>query len=285
MRMEAGLDTGPVAAMRALTIADDDTAGIAVRQARRARARGCSRRRCPSIAGRTRRADAAGARGGDAGADADQGRRPSRASIGRRARSPRMRAASIRGRGRARCSTARRSSCSRRASSRPTPMRHRRRGPGEVLGLRPEGLAVACAGGAIAFGELQLPGRRAHAGRGGARRAPHPRRHGPRVTGRRRTAGTPADTPTARSRPNARPASALTARALARTVLERVEVGGAYANRALSAALDRATALGAEDRALATELVYGVLRRRGAHRSRAAPLATSGLRQAGRRGC
>ncbi len=27
MRMEAGLDTGPVAAMRALPIADDDTAG------------------------------------------------------------------------------------------------------------------------------------------------------------------------------------------------------------------------------------------------------------------
>ena len=35
-----------------------------------------------------------------------------------------------------------------------------RRGPGEVLGLRPEGLAIACAEGAIAFGELQLPGRR-----------------------------------------------------------------------------------------------------------------------------
>jgi methionyl-tRNA formyltransferase len=32
--------------------------------------------------------------------------------------------------------------------------------PGHVLGLRPEGLAVACAGGAVAFAELQLPGRR-----------------------------------------------------------------------------------------------------------------------------
>jgi len=32
--------------------------------------------------------------------------------------------------------------------------------PGEVLGLRAEGLAIACAGGAIAFAELQLPGRR-----------------------------------------------------------------------------------------------------------------------------
>jgi methionyl-tRNA formyltransferase len=32
--------------------------------------------------------------------------------------------------------------------------------PGTVLGLRPEGLAVACAEGAVAFAELQLPGRR-----------------------------------------------------------------------------------------------------------------------------
>jgi len=32
--------------------------------------------------------------------------------------------------------------------------------PGTVLGLRPEGLAVACAEGAVAFAELQLPNRR-----------------------------------------------------------------------------------------------------------------------------
>jgi methionyl-tRNA formyltransferase len=32
--------------------------------------------------------------------------------------------------------------------------------PGEVLGLGPEGLAIACAEGAVAFAELQLPGRR-----------------------------------------------------------------------------------------------------------------------------
>jgi methionyl-tRNA formyltransferase len=32
--------------------------------------------------------------------------------------------------------------------------------PGVVLGLAPEGLVVACASGALAFGELQLPGRR-----------------------------------------------------------------------------------------------------------------------------
>ena len=59
-------------------------------------------------------------------------------------------------------------------------------------------------------------------------------------------------------------------RSLARAVLERVEVGGAYANRALSAALDRAPGMTARRiAALATELVYGVLRRRGRHRPRA----------------
>ena len=70
---------------------------------------------------------------------------------------------------------------------------------------------------------------------------------------------------------------ALTARSLARAVLERVEVGGAYANRALSAALDRATALSPEDRGLATELVYGVLRRRARIDRALSALATSGL--------
>jgi 16S rRNA (cytosine967-C5)-methyltransferase len=53
----------------------------------------------------------------------------------------------------------------------------------------------------------------------------------------------------------------LSSRAVARNVLEQVETERAYANRALSAALDRARALPAEERALATELVYGVLRR------------------------
>jgi 16S rRNA (cytosine967-C5)-methyltransferase len=52
------------------------------------------------------------------------------------------------------------------------------------------------------------------------------------------------------------------ARAVARGVLARVERDGAYAGRALAAALDRGRALSPEDRALATELVYGVLRRR-----------------------
>jgi len=55
----------------------------------------------------------------------------------------------------------------------------------------------------------------------------------------------------------------VTGRDLARAVLERVEQSGAFANRALSAALDRApAALAGAERGLATELVYGVLRRR-----------------------
>ena len=32
--------------------------------------------------------------------------------------------------------------------------------PGEVLGLRPQGLAIACGTGVIAFSEIQLPGRK-----------------------------------------------------------------------------------------------------------------------------
>jgi 16S rRNA (cytosine967-C5)-methyltransferase len=62
--------------------------------------------------------------------------------------------------------------------------------------------------------------------------------------------------------PTPKSAPPATSRALARAVLERVEQSGAFANRALSAALDRAPDLGAAERGLATELVYGVLRRR-----------------------
>ena len=53
-----------------------------------------------------------------------------------------------------------------------------------------------------------------------------------------------------------------TGRDLARHVLARVEADGAYANRALAAALDRAAGMSPAERGLATELVYGVLRRR-----------------------
>lgn len=52
-----------------------------------------------------------------------------------------------------------------------------------------------------------------------------------------------------------------TSRTLACSVLEQVETQRAFANRALSAALDRAREIAPEERALATELVYGVLRR------------------------
>jgi 16S rRNA (cytosine967-C5)-methyltransferase len=68
-----------------------------------------------------------------------------------------------------------------------------------------------------------------------------------------------------------------TSRALARSVLDRVEQSGAFANRALSAALDRAPALGAAERGLATELVYGVLRRRARLDRALEAFARSGL--------
>ncbi len=53
-----------------------------------------------------------------------------------------------------------------------------------------------------------------------------------------------------------------TPRDLARGVLARVERDGAFAARALDAALGRVPQMSSADRGLATELVYGVLRRR-----------------------
>src|SRR5260370_42162000 len=53
----------------------------------------------------------------------------------------------------------------------------------------------------------------------------------------------------------------MTARALARRVLQRVEEG-AFATLALGGELERAPAMSRADRGFATELVYGVLRRR-----------------------
>jgi 16S rRNA (cytosine967-C5)-methyltransferase len=69
----------------------------------------------------------------------------------------------------------------------------------------------------------------------------------------------------------------MTGRELARAVLERVERRGAFASRALSAALDRAPALPAGERVLATELVYGVLRRRARLERALGALAPRGL--------
>ncbi|HSM92481.1 MAG TPA: transcription antitermination factor NusB, partial [Anaeromyxobacteraceae bacterium] len=55
--------------------------------------------------------------------------------------------------------------------------------------------------------------------------------------------------------------SAIAARQIAFNVLRRVEEGGAYASRALDAALAQAGALDPREAGLATELVYGTLRR------------------------
>jgi methionyl-tRNA formyltransferase len=155
MRMEAGLDTGPVAATRALPIADDDTAGtLSARLADVGAA--LLRDTLPAIAGgsvvltpqdhaaatlapplaksdgRLRfdapaRVVSAQARGVDPwpGATALLDGEPIKLFA------PRVVDAQLGG-----------------------------ERPGQVLGLRPEGLAVACAGGAIAFAELQLAGRR-----------------------------------------------------------------------------------------------------------------------------
>jgi methionyl-tRNA formyltransferase len=156
MRMEAGLDTGPVAAVRALDIADDDTAGtLADRLATLGAA--LLAETLPAIAAgsvvlapqddsaatlapiltktdghltfdRPARAVSAHARGVDPwpGASAVLEGAPLKLFA------PRVVEAEGQPSGR----------------------------PGEVLGLRPEGLAVACATGVIAFGELQLPGRK-----------------------------------------------------------------------------------------------------------------------------
>ena len=68
-----------------------------------------------------------------------------------------------------------------------------------------------------------------------------------------------------------------TGRALARQVLARVTRDGAFANRALAAALDRAPQLSPPERGLATELVYGVLRRRARLDRALDAVATRGL--------
>ena len=154
MRMEAGLDTGPVAAVRALPIADDDTAGT-LSEKLAALGAGLLSETLPAIAaGRVTLAPQDDARAtlaplltkADGHLTFD---RPARV-VSAHARgvdpwpgasgmlegaplklfAPRVVDASAEGR------------------------------PGEVLGLRPEGLEIACAGGSIAFAELQMPGRR-----------------------------------------------------------------------------------------------------------------------------
>ncbi len=72
--------------------------------------------------------------------------------------------------------------------------------------------------------------------------------------------------------------SALSSRGVAALAVVRVLRDGAYAAAALSAELERATALSERDRALATELLYGTLRLRSALEARLAPLAPRGLK-------
>jgi 16S rRNA (cytosine967-C5)-methyltransferase len=69
----------------------------------------------------------------------------------------------------------------------------------------------------------------------------------------------------------------VSARTIAVTVLERVERDRAYAAAALDAELDRHPQLDRRDRALAAELVYGVLRSKGALLSRLGRHAARGL--------
>lgn len=71
--------------------------------------------------------------------------------------------------------------------------------------------------------------------------------------------------------------SAVSARQLAVRVLERVERDGAYAAAALDAELDRHPQLDPRDRALLSELVYGVLRTRGALERRVLAHAPRGV--------
>lgn len=76
------------------------------------------------------------------------------------------------------------------------------------------------------------------------------------------------------------PRAAPSPRRIAFDVLLRVEEGGAYASRALDAALARAGALDARDAGLATELVYGTLRRALALDAALAPHASRPIAKA-----
>ena len=153
MRMEAGLDTGPVAAMRALPIRDDDTAGTLSDRLATLGA-GLLAETLPAIVeGRVALIpqDHAAATLAPMLTKAD-GRvafdRPARlVSAHARGVDPWPGASAL-------------------LEGEPLKLFAPRvvdgggGRPGEVLGLRPQGLAVACAEGAVAFTELQLPGRR-----------------------------------------------------------------------------------------------------------------------------
>ena len=154
MRMEAGLDTGPVAATRALPIADDDTAGTLSERLADVGA-ALLRDTLPAIAG----GSVVLAPQDDAAATLAP---PLAKSDGRLRFDAPARVVSAQARGVDPWPGA-------TALLAGEPMKlfaprviDAARGgrPGEVLGLRAEGLAIACADGAVAFAELQLPGRR-----------------------------------------------------------------------------------------------------------------------------
>ena len=154
MRMEAGLDTGPVAATRALPIADDDTAGTLSERLAGVGA-ALLRDTLPAIAG----GSVVLAAQDDAAATLAP---PLAKSDGRLRFDAPARVVSAQARGVDPWPGA-------TALLDGEPMKlfaprviDAARGgrPGEVLGLRAEGLAIACADGAVAFAELQLPGRR-----------------------------------------------------------------------------------------------------------------------------
>jgi 16S rRNA (cytosine967-C5)-methyltransferase len=81
----------------------------------------------------------------------------------------------------------------------------------------------------------------------------------------------------AESSPGRAPARPATARSLAARVLERVDENAAYAAAALDAELDRHPSLDPRDRGLTAELVYGVLRTRGAIQKRILEHAPRGV--------
>jgi methionyl-tRNA formyltransferase len=156
MRMEAGLDTGPVAAVRALPIADDDTAGTLSGRLADLGA-GLLAETLPAIAeGRVTLApqDHAAATLAPILTKADGHLRFDRSarevSAHARGVDPWPGASAMLDGAPLKLFAPRVVDAGGAPAGR----------PGEVLGLRPEGLAVACASGAIAFGELQLPGRR-----------------------------------------------------------------------------------------------------------------------------
>jgi methionyl-tRNA formyltransferase len=152
MRMEAGLDTGPVAATRRIAIADDDTAGTLSAKLADLGA-GLLAETLPAIAEggvRLTTQDESAATLAPLLTKADghlRFDRPARVvSAQARGVDPWPRATAM-------------------LDGEPLKLfkPHVAEGsgrPGEVLGLRGEGLVIACAEGAIAFDELQLPGRK-----------------------------------------------------------------------------------------------------------------------------